>query len=83
MHTEPLRALVDKWLGPGAAMTARVMEFSRTPSDRRRYVHAHNFHPPNYASITGIGMRVTAVTLRGRVRKSRNSVGRCLGTVSR
>jgi hypothetical protein len=40
MHTDekPLRALVDKWLGPGAAMTVRVMEFSRTPLDRTRYV---------------------------------------------
>jgi hypothetical protein len=40
MHTDekPLRALVDKWVGSGEAMTARVIEFSRTPSDRRRYV---------------------------------------------
>jgi hypothetical protein len=33
-----LRVLVEKWIGPGEAMTARVTEFSRTPSDRRRYV---------------------------------------------
>jgi hypothetical protein len=38
-----LRVLVDKWLGPGEAMTVRVMEFSRTPSDRRRYVRVGAF----------------------------------------
>jgi hypothetical protein len=38
-----LRVLVDKWLGPGGAMTVRVMEFSRTRSDRRRYVRVGTF----------------------------------------
>jgi hypothetical protein len=33
-----LRTLVDKWLGPSAVVTIRVMEFSRTRTDRRRYV---------------------------------------------
>jgi hypothetical protein len=38
-----LRVLVDKWIGPGVPMTARVMEFSRTRSDRRRYVRVGTF----------------------------------------
>ena len=33
-----LRMLVSKWFGPSAAMTIRVIEFSRTRKDRRRYV---------------------------------------------
>ena len=33
-----LRTLVDKWFGPSAVVTIRVMEFSRTRTDRRRYV---------------------------------------------
>jgi hypothetical protein len=53
MHTDekPLRALVDKWLGPGAATTVRVMEFSRTPSDRRRYVRVGAFRRETGFSI--------------------------------
>ena len=33
-----LRVLVDKWLGPGTTAPVRVMEFSRMPLDRTRYV---------------------------------------------
>jgi len=33
-----LRTLVGKWFGPSAVMTIRVVEFSRTRTDRRRYV---------------------------------------------
>lgn len=33
-----LRLLVGKWFGPAAAVSVHVMEFSRTASDRRRYV---------------------------------------------
>lgn len=33
-----LRTLVGKWFGPSAGMTIRVIEFSRTRMDRRRYV---------------------------------------------
>jgi hypothetical protein len=33
-----LRTLVGKWFGPSAVVTIRVMEFSRTRTDRRRYV---------------------------------------------
>ncbi len=32
-----LRTLVGKWFGP-SAVTIRVIEFSRTRTDRRRYV---------------------------------------------
>jgi hypothetical protein len=38
-----LRLLVDKWLGPGVAMEVRVVEFSRTPSGRGRYVRVGAF----------------------------------------
>jgi hypothetical protein len=31
-------------------------------------IHVHNFHPPDYPSVTGIGNWVTAVTLRGKCR---------------
>lgn len=48
---KPLRALVDKWLGPGAAMTVRVMEFSRTPWDQRRYVRVGAFAQEGSFSI--------------------------------
>jgi hypothetical protein len=33
-----LRTLVGKWFGSSAVVTIRVMEFSRTRTDRRRYV---------------------------------------------
>ncbi|MFX1689673.1 hypothetical protein PWR05_34930 [Paraburkholderia sp. A2RI-6] len=33
-----LRTMVGKWFGPSAVVTVRVMEFSRTRTDRRRYV---------------------------------------------
>ena len=33
-----LRSLIDKWLGSNEAMTMRVIQFSRMPADRRRYV---------------------------------------------
>ncbi|CAE6867643.1 hypothetical protein R75465_08070 [Paraburkholderia aspalathi] len=33
-----LRSLIDKWLGSKDAMTIHVLEFSRMPADRRRYV---------------------------------------------
>lgn len=33
-----LRRLVGKWFGPSGVMTLRVVEFGRTPTDRRRYV---------------------------------------------
>src|SRR5260370_36781122 len=33
-----LRTLVGKWFGPSAVMTIRVVEVSRTRTDRRRYV---------------------------------------------
>ena len=33
-----LRTLVDKWFGPPAVVTIRVMEFSRTRTEGRRYV---------------------------------------------
>jgi hypothetical protein len=33
-----LRTLVGKWFGPSAVVAIRVVEFSRTRTDRRRYV---------------------------------------------
>jgi hypothetical protein len=53
MHTgeRSLRALVDKWLWPGPAMTVRVMKSSRTPSSRRRYVRVGAFWPEGYRAI--------------------------------
>jgi hypothetical protein len=44
-----LRVLVDKWLG--AAMAVRVMEFSRTPWDRRRYVRVEALRPQGYLTV--------------------------------
>lgn len=40
-----LRSLIAKWFGQSAVMTVRVMEFSRTPSDRRRYVRIGLMRP--------------------------------------
>jgi len=34
----------------------------------QRAIHVHNFRPPDYAPVTGIGSQVTAVTLRGKCR---------------
>ena len=33
-----LRAMVGRWFGPSALVSVGVMEFSRTRTDRRRYV---------------------------------------------
>jgi hypothetical protein len=39
------------------------------PASRQApFIHVHNFHPPDYASVTGIGNWVTAVTWRGKCR---------------
>lgn len=46
-----LRVVVDKWFGPGAAMTVRVIEFSRTPADRRRYVRIGTLRPEGWLMI--------------------------------
>jgi hypothetical protein len=53
MHTgeRSLRVLVEKWLWTDSAMTVRVMECSRTPSDRRRYVRVGTFGPKGYLAI--------------------------------
>jgi hypothetical protein len=53
MHTgnKSVRVMVDKWFGPGAAMTVRVIEFSRTPSDRRRYVRIGALRPEGCLTI--------------------------------
>jgi len=34
----PLRRLVEKWFGPTTGIPCRVIEFSRTRSNQRRYV---------------------------------------------
>ena len=50
-----LRALVDKWIGPGVPMTARVIEFSRTRSDRRRYARVGTFTGKNVLRSSSSG----------------------------
>src|SRR5260370_8797612 len=47
------------------------------------FIHVHNFRPPDYASVTGIGNWVTAVTLRGKCRAKvcRAGVTELSGTV--
>ncbi|MFM0027350.1 hypothetical protein PQR70_13915 [Paraburkholderia madseniana] len=53
MHTgeKSVHVLVDKWFGPGAAMTVRVIEFSRTRSDRRRYLRIGALRPEGCLTI--------------------------------
>jgi hypothetical protein len=46
-----LRTLVDKWFGPSAVMTIRVMEFSRTPTDRTRFVRVGAAHTDGSLTI--------------------------------
>jgi hypothetical protein len=33
-----LRSVIEKWLSPNPAMPMRIAEFSRSPSNRRRYI---------------------------------------------
>jgi hypothetical protein len=56
------------------------------PASRQApFIRVHNFRPPDYASVTGIGNWVTAVTLRGkcRARVCRAGVKELSGTVLR
>ena len=46
-----LRLLVVKWFGPAAVVTARVLAFSRTSSDRRRYVRIGAVRSDGYLAI--------------------------------
>jgi hypothetical protein len=46
-----LRLLVGKWFGPAAAVPVHVMEFSRTSSDRRRYVRVGALRPQGCLAI--------------------------------
>ena len=46
-----LRTLVDKWFGPSAVVTIRVVEFSRTRTDRRRYVRIGAVRSDGYLTI--------------------------------
>ncbi|MCY0852911.1 MULTISPECIES: hypothetical protein [unclassified Cupriavidus] len=51
MHTgkKSVRVQAGKWFGPGAAL--RVIEFSRAPSDRRRYVRIGTLRPEGWVTI--------------------------------
>ena len=51
MHTgeKSVRVQAHKWFGPSAAL--RVIEFSRTPSDRRRYVCIGALRPEGCLTI--------------------------------
>jgi hypothetical protein len=46
-----LRSLVAKWFGHSAVVAVRVMEFGRTPSDRRRYVRIGVIRPDEGLTI--------------------------------
>ncbi|EKS71808.1 MULTISPECIES: hypothetical protein [Caballeronia] len=46
-----LRLLVGKWFGLAAAVPVHVMEFSRTPSDRRRFVRVGVARPQGRLTI--------------------------------
>jgi hypothetical protein len=46
-----LRLLVDKWLAPTPAMPVRVTRFSRTNSNRRRYVRVEAMRPTGLLAI--------------------------------
>jgi hypothetical protein len=69
-----LRVLVDKWLGPDVAMTVHVMEFSRTTSDRRRYVRVGAFRREGFLQSSSFGM----VTGRGTSFQQRPICRRCV-----
>ncbi|OUL68200.1 hypothetical protein CA602_51850 [Paraburkholderia hospita] len=43
--TSSLRSVIEKWLSPSPAMPIRVAEFSRTRSNRRRYVRVEVVGP--------------------------------------
>ena len=46
-----LRTLVGKWFGPSAVVAIRVVEFSRTRTDRRRYVRIGVMRPDGGLTI--------------------------------
>jgi hypothetical protein len=46
-----LRLLVEKWLAPTPAMPARVIRFSRTSTNQRRYVRVEALHPTGLLAI--------------------------------
>ncbi|MBC8732624.1 hypothetical protein F6X39_31295 [Paraburkholderia sp. UCT2] len=46
-----LRLLVGKWFGPAIATPVRVVEFSRTASDRRRFVRVGVARPEGSLTI--------------------------------
>ncbi|MGF6875100.1 hypothetical protein [Paraburkholderia sp. MM5477-R1] len=46
-----LRLLVEKWLGPTAAMSARVTRFGRMRSNQRRYVCVEALRPAGTLAI--------------------------------
>lgn len=50
-----LRSLVGKWFGPTAVATVRVMVFSRTSSDGRRYVRIGTVRPDGHLTIVFFG----------------------------
>lgn len=47
-----LRKLIDKWLGHCAAGTVQVIEFSRTSSNRSRYIRVGGGRSESLLAIT-------------------------------
>lgn len=48
---QSLRSLVGKWFGTASVVPVRVMEFSRTPSHRTRYVRVSARGPQGCLTI--------------------------------
>jgi hypothetical protein len=46
-----LRSVIEKWLSPNPATPVRVAEFSRTPSNRRRYVRVEAARPTGVLAL--------------------------------
>ncbi|EEA01126.1 conserved hypothetical protein [Burkholderia sp. H160] len=47
VEEQSLRYQVDKWLAPTTTRSVHVIRFSRTCSDRRRFVCIESSHPVN------------------------------------
>jgi len=50
-NEQSLRFQVEKWLAPSPTAPIHVVEFSRTPSGRRRYVCVETAHPTGLRAL--------------------------------
>jgi len=51
MNEQSLRFQVEKWLAPGSTASVRIVEFSRTYADQRRYVCVQSAQPAGLRAL--------------------------------